>query len=114
MEQFEMVKNKKNYSSLELAGLIKTSEFSWELAWKTIKDFLTHQGLDVTGPRDAIKQGFKNGLLTEDEAWLDMLEARNLMAHIDDEDQSGKVKKVICEKYFGLLEDLHQRLKEKL
>lgn len=111
--QLEQALGKKDYTTLERAGLIKTFEFTWELAWKTMRDYLQYQGEEVSGPRDAVKQAFKNGLIDEDQAWLDMLEARNFMAHIYDEDKSRKTALVIRKKFFPLIRRLLKTLKDK-
>ena len=39
-----------DYSELELAGLIQTFEFSFELAWNTLKDLLFYEGFEVNPP----------------------------------------------------------------
>lgn len=46
-------------SVLERAGIIQFYKMAFELAWKTLKDFLTEQGFEVASPRQAIKQGSK-------------------------------------------------------
>ena len=101
------------YTPLELAGLVKIFELTWDLAWKTLKDILEHAGHEITGPRDAIKQGFKNGLLESGDAWLDLLESRNLMAHIYDESKSAEIVQTIRKKYFEMLQTLLRTLKKR-
>jgi len=63
---------------------IQRFEFTFELAWKTLKTFLELQGLEARSPRAAIRGAFQVGLLPEDPFWLEMLELRNLTNHTYD------------------------------
>jgi len=72
---------KTSYSELELAGLVQMFEFTFELAWKTLKDLLFYEGFDVSSPRDAIRQGFASGLIENAELWLVALEGCQSVIH---------------------------------
>ena len=43
-------------------AVIKAYEFSFELSWKTLKDLLSHEGLDVLLPREVLHQAFAPSL----------------------------------------------------
>jgi nucleotidyltransferase substrate binding protein (TIGR01987 family) len=47
-----------NLSELEKAGVIQFYEITFELAWKTVKDYLEDKNVEVKFPLDAIKEGF--------------------------------------------------------
>ena len=69
-------------SKLEEQGLIQAFEFTHELAWNTLKDFLEERGAhDLYGSRDATREAFKRGLIENGEAWMDMIKSRNLTSH---------------------------------
>ncbi len=69
-------------SEFETQGLIHTFEFTHELAWNVLKDYLEAQGFaELIGSKNATRQAFKNGLLEDGEAWMDMIRARNLTSH---------------------------------
>ena len=82
VEQLGLVLKLKADTDVMKAGCIQYFEFSFELAWKTIKSHAEDQGvLDCNSPKSALKYAFKNGWLEEDDIWLDMLASRNKMAH---------------------------------
>ena len=72
-------------TKLEKEGVIQRFEYTFELAWKTMRDYLRHQGIESDLPREVLKQAFANGLIKDGQAWIEMLEARNLMARTYDE-----------------------------
>jgi nucleotidyltransferase substrate binding protein (TIGR01987 family) len=69
-------------SKLERQGLIQGFEFTHELAWNVLKDYLKSKGLvGLVGSRDATRMAFKNALIEDGEAWMDMIKDRNLSSH---------------------------------
>lgn len=101
-------------SELEKAGVIQTYEFTFELAWKTVKDYLEEKGVSVKFPRNTIKEGFRYEILEDGDLWIDMLEKRNLMSHAYDEAKAEIAYKLIINEYFKMLEQLYNKLKEEL
>ena len=106
--------SRSNLSDLEKAGVIQTYEFTFELAWKTVKDYLEEKGISVKFPRDTIKEGFRYDILEDGDLWIDMLEKRNLMSHAYDEEKAETAYKLIINEYFKMLEQLYNKLKEEL
>lgn len=69
-------------SELEQQGLIQGFEFTHELAWNVLKDFLEAKGVSgLIGSRDATRSAFRNGLIEDGEVWMDMIKDRNLTSH---------------------------------
>ena len=69
-------------SQLEKQGVIQAFEFSWELAWKLMKDYLQWQGIaGLSGARDAIREAFRQGLIDDGQVWMAMLQDRNRTSH---------------------------------
>ncbi len=93
---------KEELNDLERAGLIQFFEFSFELGWKTLKDYLNHQRVDVKYPRDVVKEAFRLELIS-DGVWIDILEKRNLMAHTYDEEKAAEACQIIITSYFPAL-----------
>jgi nucleotidyltransferase substrate binding protein (TIGR01987 family) len=95
-------------------ALIKSFEMTFELSWKTMKDYLKYNGIDMKLPREVIKQAFANDIITDGQLWIDMLEDRNLMAHTYDEARALEAVNHICRRYMEGLEQLYQYLLARL
>ena len=94
----------KNPDIFQRAGLIHFFSMTFELAWKTMKDFLEDQGFtDTNTPRSAIKKAFEIELIKDGKTWLDCLEKRNLMTHVYDEDIASEVETLIRNNYFSII-----------
>lgn len=103
------------YSDLERSGLVQTFEFSFELAWNTLKDLLFYEGLEAKTPRETIRTAFTAGYLTEAEAAtaIDALDKRNLLSHSYDEAAALEAEELIKNHYAPMLQALFARLGEK-
>ena len=100
-------------SDLVRDAAIQRFEFSFELAWKSLKDYLEKQGVDAPNPRAALRQGFSQGLIrTEGEAdlWMTMLEDRNLSSHTYRQELAVAIFSRIKQDYLGLLRALAGKL----
>ena len=106
---------REKYDDLERAGLIKTFEFSFELAWKVLKDLLFHEGYDIKVPRAVIRKSFEVDYISEDdcETMLDALDIRNLLSHTYLSDAALEAERLIKECYHPVLLELHRTLNAK-
>ncbi|MBT7616015.1 MAG: nucleotidyltransferase, partial [Calditrichaeota bacterium] len=87
----ELAKQRK-LSELEQQGLIQTFEYTHELAWKTLKDFLGTRGVTkLYGSKDTTREAFKTGLVTNGETWMEMILSRNLTTHTYDEETAAAI-----------------------
>ncbi|MDP3877170.1 MAG: HI0074 family nucleotidyltransferase substrate-binding subunit [Methylobacter sp.] len=98
---------------IEMA-LIKSFEMTFELSWKTLKDYLAFNGIDVKFPREIIKQAFATDIIVDGQLWIDMLEERNLMAHVYNHASALKATESICAHYQLGLAQLHHYLLDRL
>ena len=92
---------------IERAGLIQFFEMAFEQSWKLLKDFQESEGFTIASPRQAIKQAFQSGLVTDGHAWISALEDRNLTTHTYNEQTASLVEQKIRDAYFPLLKSLH-------
>ena len=88
-------------SDLERQGLIQAFEFTHELAWNTLKDFLTARGNSdkLYESRDATRAAFAAELIEDGEAWMKMIEHRNESSHTYNDDVAGKIMAAVQTRY---------------
>ena len=100
-------------SKLEEQGLIQAFEFTHELAWNTLKDFLESRGVqNLYGSKDSTREAFKAGLIENGEAWMDMIQSRNLTSHTYDEATAAQIASAIRNTYFAEFDTLRIKLEE--
>lgn len=99
-------------SDLEREGLIQRFEYTWELGWKSLRDYLTAAGVDVSSavPANIIRAAFQAGLIADGDAWMAARTARNRMAHEYDRAVFDGVVVAIRDRYLTLLEELEGTL----
>jgi len=87
-------------SQLEQQGLIQAFEYTHELAWKTLKDFLESRGeLELYGSKDATRRAFQAGLIANGSVWMEMIESRNLTSHTYNEETAAAIANTVIETY---------------
>ena len=103
---------KGDLSDLEEQGLIKAFEYTFELAWNTMKDYIEYQGNgnNITGSRDTFRQAFKAGLITNGQSWMDMLASRNLTSHSYNEETANEIVDSITSTYYYLFSDFEEKM----
>ncbi len=99
---------------LEKEGLIQRFEYTFELSWKTLKDYLEAKGLLVSYPRDVIKEAFTTGLVTNGDIWMEMLERRNLLSHTYDEATFDEAFMLVSGPFFRAMSELVEKLRTEL
>lgn len=98
-------------SKLEEQGLIQAFEFTHELAWNMLKDFLENRGVqNLYGSKDATREAFKTGLIENGQVWMDMIQSRNLTSHTYDEATAAQIAAAIRSIYFQEFAALRSKL----
>ncbi len=89
-------------------GLIQRFEFTVELAWKSIKEYLEDQGavISINTPRAILKEAFAAGIITDGEQWNAILTARNVTSHVYDEKTADGIAGNICRDFLPVLREL--------
>lgn len=103
-------------SELEQQGIIQGFEFTHELAWNVLKDYLEEQGfVGIIGSKNATREAFRNALIGDGDAWMDMIKARNLSSHTYNTDIASGIAKDILTRFYPAfvdLEDLFSKLRD--
>jgi len=100
------------YDELQGAGLVQSFEFTFELAWKTLKDYLQDQGLEVQFPREVIKHAFTAQLIEDGPLWIEMLDKRNELTHTYNLEQAKNAVQTIRNRYFSATEQVYKVMKK--
>ena len=104
------LKAQRPLSDLEQQGLIQGFEFTHELAWNVLKDYLEMEGIQgLIGSRSTAREAFKRGLVIDGEAWMDMIEKRNLSSHTYNQTVALTIVEAIAERYYPAFCELQQR-----
>lgn len=101
-------------SKIYTMALVQAFEIAFELAWKTIKDYLEYSGIKTDTPREAIKSAFSNNLIEDGKIWILMMEARNKTSHTYNQSFAKELANEILNEYTKQLHNLSEKLGEKL
>lgn len=102
-------------SQLEKEGTIQRFEYTMELAWKVMKDYLENEGVifkQIT-PRCVIRKAFETNLTEHGRVWMEALDARNKMSHTYDFQKFEEVIEKIRSRFLPVMEDFYLVLLEK-
>ena len=98
-------------SELEKEGLIQRFEYTFELAWKVLQDYMQYLGFQFqTGPNTTLQLAFENGLIKDHDRWRKMAKARILTSQTYNEDEADEIAKGIYADYAPLLRELRDLL----
>ena len=108
----EAMEQQRPLTQLEKEGLIQRFEYTMELAWKTMKDYLESEGvvLEPVTPRTVIRSAFEAGIIRLGDAWQTALDARNAMSHTYHLAVFERVIADIRSTYLAAFDELHEFL----
>lgn len=99
-------------SNIEQQGLIQAFEFTHELAWNVMKDYFVYQGnTSITGSRDAIREAFQKGLITDGENWMETIKSRNKTSHTYQQEIADEIAQKIAAIYFDLFQAFSNKMR---
>lgn len=89
-------------------GLIQRFEFTAELAWKSMKEYLEDQGvvLTIPSPRGVLKEAYAVGIINDAEVWNKIINARNMTSHVYDETTADNIANDVCGVFFPVFKAL--------
>ena len=103
-------------NQLEREGVIQRFEYTFELAWKTVKDYLESAGVvfEEATPRKVLKSAYASGFLSEGQIWIDMLDQRNLLSHTYDRKDFEDATEAVYSRYLPAITALKDKLRKEL
>jgi nucleotidyltransferase substrate binding protein (TIGR01987 family) len=114
LEKAVSLANERPLSDLEEQGLIQGFEFTHELAWKTIKDFIEDRGTTkIYGSKDATREAFALELIEDGEGWMAMIKSRNETSHTYNEETARTIAEAILDQYIHLFRAFRTKMEEK-
>jgi nucleotidyltransferase substrate binding protein (TIGR01987 family) len=99
-------------SILEQEGVVHRFEYTYELAWKTLKDFILNQtpSAEIYGSKETIKEAFSLGLIIGGRQWLEMVNDRNLATYTHNQKIASEILKKINSIYYPLMKQLFETM----
>ena len=93
--------------------MIQAFEFTHELAWNTLKDFLESRGVaGLYGSKDASRAAFAAGLIANGDAWMRMIQSRNQTTHTYDQKTAEAIAEAVMSSYLPEFEALQMRFRD--
>jgi nucleotidyltransferase substrate binding protein (TIGR01987 family) len=115
LSQLKKFVDKGGLTELEEQGAIQAFEYTYELAWLVLKDFLEYQGqTDIYGSRDAIQKAFQAGLIEDGEKWMEAYVSRTKTSHTYNEETAREVVDAVMNDYYPLFIALQQKMESLL
>ena len=115
LEKAVKLVSEKQLNELEIQGLIQCFEYTYELSWKVLKDYLKYQGnKEIIGARDTITEAFRSGLISDGETWMRMFKHRNETSHEYDETTAILVADAVVTIYYDLFKELETVMAAKI
>ena len=100
-------------SDLEKQGLIQSFEYTHELAWNVIRDYFLDQGnSSITGSKDATREAFKAELISNGDAWMEMIKSRNQTSHTYNKSTADDIVGKVINSYSSLFDEFETKLKK--
>lgn len=99
-------------TNLEKQGLIQAFEFTHELAWNVLKDYIEYTGgQTLIGSKDTTREAFQKSLITQGDTWMQMIKNRNLSSHTYNEDTSNLIYENIINLYIPCFQQFSEKMK---
>ena len=111
LERSVVAAKERKLNEMEEQGLVKGFEFTFELSWKLLKDYLESKGFkDFHGSKDTFKLAFQESLISEGEIWMEMIDNRNRSSHTYEESIARQIISLVISKYFSKFKELSEKM----
>ena len=103
------------YDTITTAGMVALFEICFEQAWKAMKEILERHGVGekkIGSPKMIIKQAYAAGMIDDENLWLEVLAARNDVAHSYNEEVALKIIDASQKKFLALFQRLSDEIEK--
>ena len=115
LSQLKEFIEKGDLNKFEEQGFVKAFEYTYELGWNTLKDFLIYQGFaEIVGSRDTVRTAFNESLLVDGHVWMRMIESRNRTSHTYNEVTAREIANDIRSLFYPAFCELEQSLDQRV
>lgn len=103
------------FDTITMAGMVALFEICFEQSWKAMREILARHGISekIGSPKMIIKQAYAAGMIADEELWLEMLAARNDVAHSYNEKIALAIIEASKKKFIALFAALKEELEKK-
>jgi len=111
LERAVLTAQERSLNEMEEQGLVKSFEFTFELSWNVLKDYLESKGFkDFHGSKDTFKLAFQEGLINDGEMWMEMIDNRNRSSHTYEENIAKQVISLVLSIYYTKFKELATKM----
>lgn len=89
-------------------------ELLYETCWKCLSKLLSELGSPTRSPRNTFETAFKEGLISNDSAWVRILKDRNISVHVYDKKQSEDLVNRIKNTHIQLFESCYKKAEKEV
>jgi nucleotidyltransferase substrate binding protein (TIGR01987 family) len=98
---------------LDRDGVIQRFEFTYELSWKVMKEWLASKEIKALNPKDVIREAVDQELIADGNLWSDLQDSRNLTSHTYNEKTAAEVfatiQSIVVPAFAALIANLEKR-----
>jgi nucleotidyltransferase substrate binding protein (TIGR01987 family) len=103
-----------DHDDLAIDGVMQRFEFTFELFWKVLKKILLSELVETTTPRDVLRKAYRYKIIDDEQAWIGMIQDRNLSSDIYCEETAREILMNIKQSYLRVLTKTYENLAKKL
>lgn len=105
--------NQRPLSALEQQGMIQSFEYTHELSWNVLRDYLKDQGTQqLHGSKDTVREAFTVGLIEDGETWMEMIRDRNHSSHTYNMEVANAIVSHVINSYVHAFKELRETFGE--
>ncbi len=113
-KKFSAIVSIEKMGEIEKMALIHAFEFTFELAWKTLKDYLEENGFEVNSPKETLRQAYQSDYINNGEVWMNALKKRNETTHLYNDDVLEATTRFIIDEFSPVVNEMYHSFKKEV